>query len=190
VTEGDAPIDISVDVDNVGEIQGDQDLELTVENSSGVVFSDTVTGVQVAAGANTTETFTDVPAGTLAPGEYDHVVSSDNDTVEGNLTVETGALFTEPLLSAFSNPPQNVSALGDDPALFEDLNGDGDGTDVDQTVEVFGELIRGNDLNGDGPNGGLTDEQARALNWDSSSPETEVTVADMVELFSEQIRAP
>jgi hypothetical protein len=53
---------------------------------------------------------------------------------------------------------------------------------VAQTVTVFGELIRGNDL-------GLTDEQARKLNWNAGSPADEVTVADMVTLFGEQIRA-
>jgi hypothetical protein len=47
---------------------------------------------------------------------------------------------------------------------------------------VFGELIRGNNL-------GLTDAQARKLDWNPGSPETEVTVADMVTLFGEKIRA-
>jgi hypothetical protein len=66
--------------------------------------------------------------------------------------------------------------------LVEDLDGDGNPTDVGPTVSVFGELIRGNDL-------GLTPEQARKLNWNSDSPETEVTVSDMVTLFGKQIRA-
>lgn len=87
--------------------------------------------------------------------------------------------FNEPLIPEFEGRPQNTGEL--DPDLYEDLNGDGDGTDVGETVQVFGELIRGTDL-------GLTSEQARKLDWNPDSPETEVTVADMVSLFGEQIR--
>ena len=90
------------------------------------------------------------------------------------------ALFTESLIGSFDGPPTNTQEL--DNTLYEDLSGDGDGKDTTQTVRVFGALIRGNDL-------GLTDEQARALNWNPDSPETEVTPADMVSLFGKQIRA-
>ena len=86
--------------------------------------------------------------------------------------------FNEPL-PGFDKRPQNTGELDDE--LYEDLNGDGNGTDVGETVQVFGELIRGTDL-------GLTDKQARKLNWNPDSPETEVTVADMVSLFGKQIR--
>jgi len=103
---------------------------------------------------------------------------------EGTLTVGS---FTEPLIERFEGPPTNTGRF--DPTLHEDLDGDGSGTDVDQTVAVFGELIRGNDLNGGAPDGALTDEQARKLNWNQGSPETEVTPPDMVSLFGEQIRA-
>ncbi len=93
---------------------------------------------------------------------------------------DTGPLFTDPLTDSFSAPPTNTQELNN--TLYEDLSGDGDGLDPSQTVRVFGELIRETDL-------GLTDQQARALNWNSGSPETEVTPADMVSLFGEQIRA-
>jgi len=96
---------------------------------------------------------------------------------EGTLTV--GALFEDPM-PGFNNPPQNTDELH--PTLYEDLDGDGDGTDVDGTVRAFGKLIRGRDL-------GLTDEQARKFDWAQDSPETEVTPGDMVSLFGEQIRA-
>ncbi len=128
VTEGDAPIDISADVENTGGLAGNQDLELTVENSSGTVFSDTVAGVQVGAGASATETFVDVPAGTLAPGEYDHIVSSDNDTVEGNLTVQAPAFF-------------EVSALNA-PGTVEE----GEQFDVNATVENTGDVSATQDV--------------------------------------------
>jgi len=124
VTEGDDPIDISADVDNVGNIQGTQDLELTVENSSGVQFSDTISGVQLGAGANTTETFTDVPAGDLDPGEYDHIVSSDDDTVEGNLTVQEAPEFQISNADASPDPVtqgENVTISAD----VENVGGSG-----------------------------------------------------------------
>jgi len=96
-------------------------------------------------------------------------------------------LFNSSLVDRFTGPPTNTEEL--DPTLYEDLDGDGDGTEVSPTVAAFGELIRGNDLNGDAPDGSLIDEQARALNWNAGSPETEVTPADMVSLFGEKIRA-
>jgi hypothetical protein len=110
---------------------------------------------------------------------------------DGNVEYETPSIevevesdggddtFTDPL-PGFNSPPQNTGEL--DPNLYEDLSGDGDGTDVSQTVQVFGELIRGTDP-------GLAPEEARLLDWDEDSPEDEVTIADMVSLFGEQIRA-
>jgi len=179
VTEGDDPINISVDVDNVGGAQGTQDLELTVENSSGVQFSDTATGVQLGAGANTTVEFTNVPAGTLSVGDYDHIVSSDNDTVEGNLTVESGALFQEPL-PAFPNgaPPTNTQEVN--ATLFEDVDGDGDGLETDEAVELWSDLIQDpSDYNS------LTQAQVDALDWNGDG---QLTPADAVELWSEKIQ--
>jgi len=117
VTEGDDPINISADVDNVGGAQGTQDLELTVENSSGVQFSDTVADVQLGAGANTTVEFTDVPAGNLAPGDYNHIVSSDDDTIEGNLTVESG----DPL-DQFRNEQGDIDTAGLQDAIDAFIN--------------------------------------------------------------------
>jgi len=43
--------------------------------------------------------------------------------------------FTQPLISRFNSPPTNTGNL--DGALYEDLSGDGDGTDVTQTVAVI-----------------------------------------------------
>ena len=104
---------------------------------------------------------------------------------EGNLT---NSVFSKPLPiggpETPPGPPQNIPPEqgGLDDELVEDLDGDGDPTNVGPTVQLFGELIRGNDL-------GLTDRQARKLNWNPNSPETEVTIADTVSLFGEQVRA-
>ncbi|MEF8901623.1 MAG: hypothetical protein V5A25_10425, partial [Halovenus sp.] len=92
VAEGDDPIDVSVDVENTGLDAGEQNLTLEVTDASGtVVYSDTIEDVAVDAGTTQTETFTDVPAGALAPGDYTHTVTSDDDSVSGSLTVETAS---------------------------------------------------------------------------------------------------
>jgi hypothetical protein len=116
--------------------------------------------------------------------EDETVLNNENPT-QLTVSVEDGSIgqtFSEPILgsSLFEGPPQNTQDLH--PDLYEDLDGDGDSTDLSQTTAVFGELIRNGQL-------GLTDRQARALNWNPNSPETEVTAADMVTLFGEQIRA-
>jgi hypothetical protein len=87
----------------------------------------------------------------------------------------------EPLIddSDFPNPPKNTGEVND--TLYEDLDGDGDGLEVDQTVSVFGELIRGTDLS-------LTSTQAAKLDWDGDGGDN-VDIDDMVALFGEQIRA-
>jgi hypothetical protein len=108
------------------------------------------------------------------------VFRQDGTVVTEEVTLDVEPSFGKPLIDEFSQLPDNTQQLDDD--LFEDLSGDGDGTDVAQTVRVFGELIRGNDL-------GLNDDQARALNWYSQTPETEVRPGDMVTLFGKQIRA-
>jgi hypothetical protein len=87
----------------------------------------------------------------------------------------------EPLIDEgdFPNPPKNTGELND--TLYEDLDGDGDGTEVTPAVKVFGRLIRGNDL-------GLTSTQAAKLDWDRDNGDS-VDVDDIVALFGEKIRA-
>ena len=108
------------------------------------------------------------------------IFKQDGTVVSDEINVKVEPKFNEPLIGNFVRLPENTQELDED--LFEDLSGDGDGTDVDQTIRVFGELIRGNDL-------GLNDNQARVLDWYSGTPETEVRPADMVTLFGKQIRS-
>jgi hypothetical protein len=106
-------------------------------------------------------------------------------SVETNEGTLSGAIFSEPLpVEQFQNPPKNIPEKdgGFNDSLVEDLDGDGDPTNIPPTVRVFGKIIRGGDL-------GLNDRQARALNWDENSPTNEVTVSDMVSLFGNQVRA-
>jgi predicted pyridoxine 5'-phosphate oxidase superfamily flavin-nucleotide-binding protein len=91
IAEGDGPIDISADVENVGGLDGQQDVELTVTNSTGdVVLSQTET-VSRTIGENATVTFSDVAVQNLAQGDYTHEISTDQDTINGSLTVAAPA---------------------------------------------------------------------------------------------------
>jgi hypothetical protein len=112
----------------------------------------------------------------------DTTVLRETETTTFRIGNEPGD--AEPLIDSFENPPRNIpeDEGGLDDSLMEDLDGDGDATDVSETVAVFGRLIRGEDL-------GVSDEQARRLDWSEESPETEVTASDMVALFGEQLRA-
>jgi hypothetical protein len=93
-----------------------------------------------------------------------------------------GGEITTPL-PGFTNPPRNIptSEGGLDDNLVEDLDGDGEVTDITPTVKAFGRLIRGEDL-------GLTPEQAGSLDWDEDNGDS-VDIDDMVALFGRQIRA-
>ena len=175
-------LSVVANITNTGETEGDTGVELFVNNSLSGSSTKTV-GV----GETVSVVFDDVPI-SLEVGEYEYSVVTPNDSTTGNLTV-VEELFEGALVdrTSFVGPPKNTGEFDD--TLYEDLDGDGDGTDVSPTVVVFGELIRGKDLNGTAPDGSLTDEQARALNWNDGSPETEVTPADMVSLFGEKIRA-
>ena len=110
--------------------------------------------------------------GLFAPGGGVYSVQTNSASV-------SPGLFSEPLLSEFSSPPANTGDLNS--TLYEDLDGDGDGTEVDPTVALFGELIRGEDL-------GLTPTQADRLDWDRDNGDS-VDIDDMVALFGEKIRA-
>lgn len=93
-------------------------------------------------------------------------------------TVYLNKPFTEPLIPEFDSPPRNTKEL--DNELYEDLDGDGNGINTNQTVKVFGKLIRNKSLNING--------NSEKLNWDPESPKNKVTKSDMIELFEKQIR--
>jgi hypothetical protein len=171
--EGDS-LNVSVNVTNTGGIRLTQDINLAIPGIGNESKSLSLDG-----GSSVYLNFslvTDVGDA----GNYTATVMTDSSTDSVSVTVTSSALFSSPLIDRFDDPPQNTGGL--DPSLYEDLDGDGDGTEVGPAVSVFGELIRGNDL-------GLSDTQARKLNWNPGSPADEVTVADMVTLFGEKIRA-
>lgn len=92
---GDDPIDVTVDVENVGAEPGDQTLALDiVDNETGdTVYTDSVQNVTVAAGETQTVTFPAVPVGSLDRGNYTHTVTSDDDIINGSLAVFEPVFF-------------------------------------------------------------------------------------------------
>jgi len=181
VEEGEE-LNVTTTIENTGDQPDTQTITATVPDVGSATETVSLNGSD-----STIETVS-VPTSSGDAGNYTLTVESDNDTATEAVTIET-PLFTEPLINdpEFNAPPTNTGEL--DPTLYEDLNGDGGGLGVNQTVKVFRELALGNDLQGTAPDGTLTDEEARALNWNEDSPETEVTVSDMASLFGEQTRA-
>ncbi len=89
---GGDPIDVSATVENTGTESGVQDLEMQVvaSDTGTVVFEGTAANVSLAGKANETVAFDGVPAGDFDPGTYTYAVSSDNDSINGTLTVTEG----------------------------------------------------------------------------------------------------
>jgi PKD repeat protein len=98
------------------------------------------------------------------------------DVEEGTLTV--GTLFGSPL-PGFENPPTNTGEI--DPTLYEDVDGDGDGLNPVQSVNLWSQLITSPEEFDD-----LNQEQVDALDWNGDG---ELTPTDAVTLWSEQIQA-
>jgi PGF-CTERM protein len=114
VTQGSDPITVSADVTNTGTDPDEQSVELTVSNQSGVVFSDTQT-VNVSAGATETVSFPGVPAGALDLGDYTHAIATNDDSIDGSLTVEEQPDFiVDPDGDvAVGGPNENGLTIGD-----------------------------------------------------------------------------
>ena len=105
IVEGDTE-DVSVDVGNIGGVEGEFDVTLEI----GSAVTQTQSSGRVGAGANTTVTFIDV-TGSLATGSYPVTVSTDNDTVTGDLTV------AQPAESALSG--LNIAGQGPESTVTE-----------------------------------------------------------------------
>jgi hypothetical protein len=123
VTQGGDPITVSADVTNEGTEAGDQTVVLEVSNQSGVVFSDSQSGIQVGPGETQTVSFQGVPAGTLNLGDYTHSISTNDDSISGSLTVQEEPDFV-------AGPGLDIVitdglTIGDDyPLNFNNLGGD------------------------------------------------------------------
>lgn len=82
--------------------------------------------------------------------------------------------FEDPLLTEFKNPPQNTGEL--DPNLYEDLDGDGETSDIKPAVLVFRELV----INEEEFKNTLTEDEKKALDWNNDGV---LNHKDMVELY-------
>jgi len=201
VTEGDEPIDISADVENVGDETGQQDLELTITNESGaVVYTDTLEDIELNGGESTTVTFEDAPAGDLSSGEYTHEVSSEDDNLAGSLTVEEAPDAANFQLSNL-NPADATVTEGDEPIdISADVQNTGDQTsqqDLELTITndtgsvVYSDIIEGVELNGgesttitfeDAPAGDLTPgEYTHEVTSSNDTVSGSLTVEEMLD---------
>jgi len=183
VNEGDT-LDVTANVTNQGGVTAERVIDYGLQDDAGVeVLSDTDT-LTLGGGETGTASFSVDTSG--LEGNFTNVVTTaDDQQGETDDTEIVGAedeVFTEPLLDEFNAPPQNIPVAdgGLDDNLFEDLDGDGDATDLDPTVTVFSAVIRGELTESD-----LTDEQVDALDWDGDG---DFDTSDVVELFSQQIR--
>jgi len=139
-TEGDSPVDVPVDVSNVGGQPGDQEIEFEVTNSSGVVYNDTLANVQVDDGNTTTVNFTGVPVGGLAQGDYTHTATSDNDTVTANLTVQSsggGPSGVDQYREDPSDPNSSVRLSGLQNAIQDFINNSIDLSLLQNVIQEF-----------------------------------------------------
>ena len=92
---------------------------------------------------------------------------------------ENKDLFEFPLLPEFDSPPKNTGVIDD--RLYEDLDGDGNTTDVRPTVEVYVEVVTDKDNFTDN----LTKQELRLLDWNQDGSFDE---EDIVILFKKQSR--
>jgi hypothetical protein len=175
-------------LENTGGKDYSGDLELSLNwNSGSEVASDSVSiggGESYVLPVNLTPLSDD--------GSYSEVLRSDEWflevptglsplDLEANLVdgpIDTGStevvLFADSIYG-FNEEPQDIDEI--DPELVEDLNGDGS-SEVSESVEAFGEHIRGNQPE-------LTEAQREALDWDGDG---DYDIADLVNLFGKQIR--
>jgi len=87
-------------------------------------------------------------------------------------------MFDDPL-PGFNDPPTNTQEI--DNTLYEDVNGDGDGTDPAQTVTLWTQLVINEEAFDD-----LTQQQVDALDWDGDG---NLSPSDAVELWTQQVLA-
>jgi hypothetical protein len=174
LVEGDE-VFVNVTITNLGESNATQSVKLATPDLGNLTSSSGI----ISPGGRTNLSFI-LPTERGDAGDRIVNVSSRNETTSVRVDILTYVEFTQPLpVSGFRNPPRNTKELH--PLLYEDLDGDGDGKQIEETVRVFRELVRGNSLN-------LSEDQALRLDWDQDSHRN-VTVGDMVSLFGEQIRA-
>jgi hypothetical protein len=178
-------LNVDTTVENLGAATITATANYELVNESGTVVETQTQTITLGGLENDTLTFSVDTTG-LPPENYTSTVTTvDDATGESDVTeVVTsggggGQLFTQPL-PAFPNgaPPTNTSDLS--PTLFEDVDGDGDGLETSEAVNLWSDLVTD-----PGDYNGLTQAQVDALDWNGDG---QLTPADAVQLWSEKVQ--
>lgn len=115
MVEGGTDIDISVTIQNTGNATGSQDITLTVEGGGATVYEDREKNLVMDVAAEENVTFTDIPASSFDAGKYTYTVSSDDDSLQGDLSIEVPdeGLVSEdnPFGDSENEPVSNIDAI-------------------------------------------------------------------------------
>ncbi|WP_170831039.1 S8 family serine peptidase [Natronobacterium texcoconense] len=116
VHQEDDPFDVSVDVENVGDIAEEpQNIELEIlDSNEEIAYNETAEAVEVDAGESTTVEFEAIDPSEFDGGEYTLVVSSGDDEITGELTVETPAMSELDTLDIADEDENATIVEGDD----------------------------------------------------------------------------
>lgn len=129
-------VNISVDVENDGNATGTQDIDLTVVDDAGNITTSESQELSLDAGETQTVTFQDVPTDDLDPGEYEHIVESDDDMVSGDITVSGDPVFQLSNL----DPETATIAAGEEFTVSVDVENEGTATGTaDITLRIVDE---------------------------------------------------
>jgi len=169
------PTDSAVTFDVVGQTADSVRVEYSsIQAQANPVQDFEVAVVEFEAQADEGESTIGLDTDELRDGNQNEYFDTTED--EGRVAIDEPALFPDPL-PGFNNPPQNTGELN--PTLYEDISGDGDGTDPTQAVTLWTELVLNPQDFDD-----LTQEQVDALDWNGDG---QLTPADAVSLWTEQV---
>lgn len=128
---------IDVGVENVGTNVGTRNVTLAIDDQGGTTVHQDEQEVTLTAGANDTLTFEWTP-GNGSAGEYEAIVSSDDDNATANITVYEFGSIEGSVVDANSKDPDNAAIEGANVTVRYP-----DGTEVETTTNGTGEFSVG-----------------------------------------------
>ncbi len=153
VTEGEQ-FGLSATIENVGETVGTQTVEL---NLAGDLINEQE--LELDAGESMTVEYEEIETNTLDPGEYEYIVSTENDSATGILTVEA---------TDDDEPEEDVP---EEEENGEEENGEDQPEEEENGEEENGEEENGEDDNGEEENG--EDDNGEEENGEEENGEDE-----------------
>jgi len=160
VTQGEQ-FGLSATIENVGQAAGTQTVELRFD---GELINDRE--VELDSGESRTLTVRGIETDDLDPGEYEYVVSTDDDSATGMLTVESADDDGEDENGENGEDENGEDENGENGENGEDENGEGENGEDEN-----GEDENGEDENGEGENG--EDENGEDENGEDENGEDE-----------------